>query len=163
MDELIKYDNLRAVLERFAVALKEEYKSNLIKNDRVASGKLINTLNYEVKDKNGTYTVSLKLQDYWRWIEGGRPPTQNGGNGDLRRAILEWIKIKPVLPTPIKGKLPTPEQLAYLISRKIHREGYKGTNDLRKATDTVWDRFVYEVYEAIDRDFNSALIKIFKY
>lgn len=163
MDELIKYDHLREVLERFAVALKEEYKSNLIKSDRVASGKLINTLSYEVKDKNGTYTVSLNLQDYWKWLEGGRPPTQGGGNGDLRRAILQWIKVKPVLPTPINGKLPTPEQLAYLISRKIHREGYKGTNDLRKATETVWDRFVYEIYEAIDKDWDSALIKIFKY
>lgn len=163
-EQLIKYDHLREVLERYAVALRNEYQDNLIRSDRVASGDLLNTVEYEVKDKNGTYTVSLRLQDYWKWVESGRPPTQKGGNGDLRTAILEWIKIKPVLPRPDNnGKLPTPQQLAYLISRKIHKEGYEGTQDLRKATESVWDRFVYEIYEAIDKDWDSALIKIFKY
>lgn len=163
-EQLIKYDHLREVLERYAVELRNEYQDNLIRSDRVASGDLLNTVEYEVKDKNGTYTVSLKLQDYWKWVESGRPPTEKGGNGDLRTAILEWIKIKPVLPhTDKNGKLPTPQQLAYLISRKIHKEGYEGTQDLRKATESVWDRFVYEIYEAIDKDWDSALIKIFKY
>lgn len=163
-EQLIKYDHLREVLERYAVELRNEYQDNLIRSDRVASGDLLNTVEYEVKDKNGTYTVSLRLQDYWKWVESGRPPTEKGGNGDLRTAILEWIKIKPVLPRPDKnGKLPTPQQLAYLISRKIHNEGYEGSQDLRKATESVWDRFVYEIYEAIDKDWDSALIKIFKY
>lgn len=163
-EQLIKYDHLREVLERYAVALRNEYQDNLIRSDRVASGDLLNTVEYEVKDKNGTYTVSLRLQDYWKWVESGRPPTEKGGNGDLRTAILQWIKIKPVLPRPDKnGKLPTPQQLAYLISRKIHNEGYEGSQDLRKATESVWDRFVYEIYEAIDKDWDSALIKIFKY
>jgi hypothetical protein len=164
MEELIKYDHLKEVLERYAIALRNEYKQNLKDNDRVASGNLFNTVKYEVKDKNGTYTVSLKLQDYWKWIESGRPPTTGGGNGDLRAAILKWIEVKPVLPRADKnGKLPTNPQLAYLISRKIHREGYEGTQDLRKAQDTVWDRFIFEIYEAIDKDWDSALIKIFKY
>lgn len=163
-EQLIKYDHLREVLERYAVALRNEYQDNLIRSDRIASGDLLNTVEYEVKDKNGTYTVSLRLQDYWKWVESGRPPTEKGGNGDLRTAILQWIKIKPVLPRPDKnGKLPTPQQLAYLISRKIHNEGYEGSQDLRKATESVWDRFVYEIYEAIDKDWDSALIKIFKY
>lgn len=163
-EQLIKYDHLKEVLERYAIALRNEYKQNLKNNDRVASGNLLNTVEYEVKDKNGTYTVSLKLQDYWKWIESGRPPTTGGGNGDLRAAILKWIEVKPVLPRPDKnGKLPTNPQLAYLISRKIHMEGYEGTHDLRKATDDTWDRFVYEIYEAIDKDWDSALIKIFKY
>lgn len=163
-DDLIKYDHLREVLERYAIALRNEYKQNLKNNDRVASGNLLNTVKYEVTDKNGTYTVSLKLQDYWKWIESGRPPTTGGGNGDLREAILKWIEVKPVLARPLKnGKLPTNPQLAYLISRKIHNEGYEGTQDLRKAQDTVWDRFVFEIYEAIDKDWDKALIKIFKY
>lgn len=163
-DDLIKYDHLREVLERYAIALRNEYQDNLIRSDRVASGKLLNSIEYTITDKKGTYVVSLKLQDYWKWIEGGRPPTTGGGNGDLRRAILDWIKVKPVLPRADKnGKLPTPQQLAYLISRKIHNEGYEGTQDLRKAQDTVWDRFVFEIYEAIDKDWDKALIKIFKY
>ena len=161
MEGLLKLDNLTAVLERFAVELEAEYKNNLKKNNRIATGQLHDTAKCEVV--KGEYTVVIHLQDYWKWVEGGRDKTKNGGNGELRRKILEWLEVKRILPTPMKnGKLPTPQQLAYLISRKIHKEGYKGTQDLSKATDTIWERYREEIYNAIDRDFDTAIINIFK-
>lgn len=160
MEEILKFDNLRAVLERFAVELEAEYKNNLKKNNRIATGKLHDTAKCEVV--KGEYLVVFHLQDYWKWVEGGRDKTKNGGNGELRRNLLNWIEVKHILPKPQNGKLPTPQQLAYLISRKIHKQGYKGTQDLSKATDTIYDRFQQEIYDAIDKDFDSAIIKIFK-
>lgn len=160
MEEILKFDNLRAVLERFAVELEAEYKNNLKKNNRIATGQLHDTAKCEVV--KGEYLVVFHLQDYWKWVEGGRDKTKNGGNGSLRRNLLNWIEVKHILPKPQNGKLPTPQQLAYLISRKIHKQGYKGTQDLSKATDTIYDRFQQEIYDAIDRDFDSAIIKIFK-
>jgi hypothetical protein len=52
---------------------------------------------------NGRYlTISLNLQDYWKYVEDGTrphfPPIED---------ILQWIKVKPVLPRKRKGKLPT--------------------------------------------------------
>lgn len=162
MEELLKLDNLTAVLERFAVELETEYKKNLKQNGRIATGQLHDTAKCEVV--KGEYLVVFHLQDYWKYVEGGRPKTMNGGNGELRRKIFEWLEVKRILPTPMKnGKLPTPQQLAYLISRKIHKEGYKGTQDLSKATDTIYDRFQQEIYDAIDKDFTVAVINIFKY
>lgn len=168
MEELLKLDNLTAVLERFAVELEAEYKNNLKKNNRIATGKLHDTAKCEVV--KGEYTVVIHLQDYWKWVEGGRDKTKNGGNGELRRKILEWLEVKRILPTPMKnGKLPTPEQLAYAISTQIHQGskkkpqgGYEGTQDLWKATETIYDRFQQEIYDAIDKDFDSAIINIFK-
>ena len=161
MEEILKFDNLRAVLERFAVELEAEYKNNLKKNNRIATGTLYNTAKCEVV--KGEYLVVFHLQDYWKWVEGGRDKTKNGGNGELRRNLLNWIEVKHILPKPQNGKLPTPQQLAYLISRKIHKQGYKGTQDLSKATDTIYDRFQQEIYDAIDKDFTVAVINIFKY
>lgn len=161
MEELLKLDNLTAVLERFAVELEAEYKNNLRQSGRIATGQLHNTAKCEVV--KGEYLVVFHLQDYWKYVEGGRPKTMSGGSGELRRKILEWLEVKRILPTPMKnGKLPTPKQLAYLISRKIHKEGYKGTQDLSKATDTIWERYREEIYNAIDRDFDTAIINIFK-
>ena len=34
-EQLIKYDHLREVLERYAVALRKEYKEKKIRNNRV--------------------------------------------------------------------------------------------------------------------------------
>ena len=160
MEELIKLDNLTEVLERFAKELETEYKNNLKRSGRIATGQLYDTAKCEVV--KGNYIVVIHLQDYWKYVEGGRPKTMSGGNGELRRKILEWIEVKHILPKPKNGKLPTPEQLAYVISQKIHKEGYKGTQDLSKATDAIYDKFKQEIYNAIDKDFDSAIINIFK-
>lgn len=160
MDKLIDLPHVQAVMEEMAIAIRNEYQDNLIRNDRIASGDLLNNIEYEITRGDFTYTIYVKMRDYWYYVENGRkagkwPPIQN---------ILDWIKIKPVLPRPnAKGKLPTPQQLAFLIARKIGEEGTEGTQDLRKATDTIWDTFEDRLYEAIDEDIDAAFIQIFHY
>ena len=160
MDKLIDLPHVQAVMEEMAIAIRNEYQDNLIRNDRIASGDLLNNIEYEVTKGDFTYTIYVKMRDYWYYVENGRkagkwPPIQN---------ILDWIKIKPVLPRPnAEGKLPTPQQLAFLIARKIGEEGTEGTQDLRKATDTIWDTFEDRLYEAIDADVDAAFIQIFHY
>lgn len=160
MDKLIDLPHVQAVMEEMAIAIRNEYQDNLIRNDRIASGDLLNNIEYEVTRGDFTYTIYVKMRDYWYYVENGRkagkwPPIQN---------ILDWIKIKPVLPRPnAEGKLPTPQQLAFLIARKIGEEGTQGTHDLRKATDTIWDTFEDRLYEAIDADVDAAFIQIFHY
>lgn len=160
MDKLIDLPHVQAVMEEMAIAIRNEYQDNLIRNDRIASGDLLNNIEYEVTRGDFTYTIYVKMKDYWYYVENGRkagkwPPIDN---------ILNWIKIKPVLPRPnAEGKLPTPQQLAFLIARKIGEEGTEGTQDLRKATDTIWDTFEDRLYEAIDEDVDTAFIQIFHY
>lgn len=160
MDKLIDLPHVQAVMEEMAIAIRNEYQDNLIRNDRIASGDLLNNIEYEITRDDFTVTIYVKMKDYWYYVENGRkagkwPPIQN---------ILDWIKIKPVLPRPnAEGKLPTPQQLAFLIARKIGEEGTEGTQDLRKATDTIWDTFEDRLYEAIDEDVDAAFIQIFHY
>lgn len=160
MDKLIDLPHVQAVMEEMAIAIRNEYQDNLIRNDRIASGDLLNNIEYEITRGDFTYTIYVKMKDYWYFVENGRkagkmPPIDN---------ILNWIRVKPVLPRPnAKGKLPTPQQLAFLIARKIGEEGTEGTQDLRKATDTIWDTFEDRLYEAIDEDVDAAFIQIFHY
>lgn len=167
MDELFKFNFLSDVLERFARELEAEYKGNLKTNNRIASGTLHNTARAEVISvEKGNYTIQFHLQEYWEWVETGRPKTRNGGTGILKENILEWINVKQIMPTPVNGKLPTPRQLAYIISKKIHEKihekVYKGTQDMGNALDNIYSKYITEIYEAIDKDFDSALIHIFK-
>ena len=160
MDKLIDLPHVQAVMEEMAIAIRNEYQDNLIRNDRIASGDLLNNIEYEITRGDFTYTIYVKMKDYWYFVENGRkagkmPPIDN---------ILNWLRVKPVLPRPnAKGKLPTPQQLAFLIARKIGEEGTEGTQDLRKATDTIWDTFEDRLYEAIDEDVDAAFIQIFHY
>ena len=160
MEELLSLPNVQRVLGEFAVALRNEYQDNLILHNRIASGDLLNSVEYVIDRDGYTYTVSLMLKDYWYFVENGR----KAGKMPPMDAILSWIKAKPVLPRPnAEGKLPTPQQLAFLIARKIGKEGTEGTQDLRKATDTIWDTFEDRLYEAIDEDVDAAFIQIFHY
>lgn len=160
MEELLSLPNVQRVLGEFAVALRNEYQDNLILHNRIASGDLLNSVEYVIDRDGYTYTVSLMLKDYWYFVENGR----KAGKWPPMDAILSWIKAKPVLPRPnAEGKLPTPQQLAFLIARKIGEEGTEGTQDLRKATDTIWDTFEDRLYEAIDEDVDAAFIQIFHY
>ena len=116
MDKLIDLPHVQAVMEEMAIAIRNEYQDNLIRNDRIASGDLLNNIEYEVTRGDFTYTIYVKMKDYWYYVENGRkagkwPPIDN---------ILRWITVKPVLPRPnAEGKLPTPQQLGWLIARKI--------------------------------------------
>lgn len=102
------------------------YKQELQKNK--ATGTLANTASYMTKFDGKYLTISLNLQYYWKYVEDGTkphfPPIED---------ILQWIKVKPVLPRKNNGKLPTQKQLAYLISRKISKVGTKAYKPLNKA------------------------------
>jgi hypothetical protein len=170
MDELIKFDNLKRVLEEFAVEVRNKYQDNLIENNRIAYGDLLNTVECKVKSGKNSYSVVLNLQEYWWYVENGRrsgkfPPIDN---------ILKWIEWKPILPRPIQPKpnkngkqpkpiLPTPKQLAFLIGRKIADEGTEGTKDLTSAINDVYKVFRERIYSAISQDIDKVTIKLFQY
>lgn len=96
-------------------------KSVISSNGSNASGTLSKSITGIVKMNDKYLTVSISLEDYWKYIEYGTnphfPPVDK---------IREWIRVKPVLPRPLaSGKLPTENQLAYLIGRKISKFGTK--------------------------------------
>lgn len=116
MDKL-ELTTIQAITDDFVVQLKNKLDSN----GTNASGDLSKSIKGIVK-QNGKYiVVSIQLNEYWKYIEYGTkphfPPVDK---------IREWISVKPVLPRPMKsGKLPTANQLAFLIARKISKVGTK--------------------------------------
>lgn len=154
------FRRVEKVLSDFAELMLDGYKERLETDGINASGSLSNTLSVNVEQNGVLYEVSFNINKYWRWLEEGRAPTQNNGNGELRRNILQWIRQKPVLPTPFNGKLPTEEQLAYLISRKIHREGYEGKEPLKKTFEEVEDMLKSDLEIAFAEDIAEDIEKI---
>ena len=114
--------SINQIASNFLAVYKQELQNNK------ATGTLANTASYMTKFDGKYLTISLNLQDYWKYVEDGTkphfPPIED---------ILQWIKVKPVLPRKNNGKLPTQKQLAYLISRKISKVGTKAYKPLNKA------------------------------
>lgn len=107
----------------------ELYRNQLIDKNINASNTLSNTATTIVEVDGTTLSVSFNLEDYWKYVEYGRRP----GKRPPIDAIEQWIKVKPIIPDPINGRVPTTKQLAFLISRKIGMEGTKAQRPLEKA------------------------------
>lgn len=104
--------------------LAKDYKSELVNADAVATGALAN-FSYDVDMRENGLSVIFELPDYWYYIEEGRQPTRNPGDGTVLQRIRQWIDDKGIVPVPgADGKVPTLDDLAYLITRRIHRYGY---------------------------------------
>lgn len=146
--EKLELTTIQDITNDFVVELKNKLKAN----DSNASGTLSNSIRGIVK-QNGKYIViSIQLEDYYQFVENGR----KAGKYPPINAIKNWISVKPVLPRPLKsGKLPTANQLAFLIARKISKVGIKPKPFL-KPTITDFD-LINKVYNEVVNLLNKQL------
>lgn len=151
---LIAFDHLAAVLREYGAAIVEKYREELAARGKNASGALADSVRYIVRQETGAYTVDLSLASYWQYVEYGRRP----GKFPPPDKLLEWVRIKPVIPRPLNnGKLPTEKQLAFLIGRKIAREGIAPTPALAASSEETFDRFLDRIGEAVSADIAEAV------
>lgn len=151
------FENLMNVLWEYASTVKEMYRQRLIADDKVASGKLLNSIETYVTYNNLEYLVTIKAEDYLEYVEYGRRP----GKMPPVSKILEWVKVRNIMPEPRNGKLPTPENLAWAISKKIARDGILPTYSLADTLETVNRMYLNLIQEAVQKDFDAYVISTF--
>ena len=137
----MKLDNV----QRIANQIVEEYRRVLADEGINASSSLSNTADIEIDYNGDKLIISLMLEPYWKYVEYGRrpgkmPPIDN---------IKEWIKVKPVIPDARSGRIPDDRQLAFLIARKIGREGIPAKHPINK---TVYSDKIENVIQAIKNE-----------
>ena len=112
--ETLTFTNLQAVLEKYGEEVRNLYQDNLIRADKIATGALLNSVEFSVEQYGRRFDVVLTLADYWKWVEEGRKP----GKMPPPSAILKWVLAKPVIPKPNEnGRIPTPQSLFFLLMR----------------------------------------------
>ena len=145
---LFKLDDLYDLLVELGENVRQGYVNKLVKNGHpTQENTLASTVTSEVIVKGTTYEVVLNLQNYWKYVEEGTRP-----HWPPKNAILHWVEVKPVIPRPdAKGRIPSPESLAFLISRKIAKKGTTGTHDLKETTDTLLGYYRERITEVLER------------
>lgn len=164
--ELMNFDNIAQTLEEFAQEVRNTYQDKLIEGDRIASGKLLNSVEYTVTKGDMEYVVSLTLEKYWKYLEYGvqgkenpTSPYKNPGWGAYY-FILDWIKVKPVIPRPDKnGKIPSQKTLAGMITHAIVKNGTQPGGELKDAIDEVNARYREKLVIALRKD-TQNIIKV---
>ena len=175
----LKFDNLIKVLEEYGKEAEALYKAKLTEGrppygTKNASGDLLNSVKWGMNVNGSKYEVTLSLADYWKYVEGGTQGRETSPWGAVYpahwppvSAIRSWIDIKPVIPRPDKnGRIPTPDQLTYLIGRKIMRHGIEPFPALSRTVEELNAKYSERIAEAVTKDvaaFVPILFSSFNY
>lgn len=116
---------LEDVLNNWLVEQRNLILSNYENSGMRASGKFANELNSSVKSNITSIKGTIEGASHGYFMEHGRGATKTltAGNPTLKQIIRKWIDDKGITPNNISK-----DSLAFLISRKIHREGWKPKN-----------------------------------
>lgn len=147
------FKKTKEVLEEYAKELVRLYKQRLTDDGKVASGNLVNSMNFIVETGQNFISVSLSLAEYWKYVEYGRaagkfPPLDN---------ILNWIRVKPIIPDERNGRVPDENQLAFLIARKIANDGIEAGNQLEETQEDINERWLKRIEDAVTEDITNEL------
>ena len=151
----LNFNNLENALSDFTKEFVSNYKSLLLRDGKKASGNLISSLKpVSIQFTNNKIEADISIASYWKYVEYGRRP----GKFPPVNKILDWIKVKPVIPRPMNGlKPPTEPQLAFLIARKIARDGIKPGNQFEEALNMTWAAYEKTISDAISEDLNEMV------
>lgn len=140
-------------LRSYALEIAAEYKRRIMDSNAVATGQLLNFPYRMVEEDGRHYVLYFNLPKQWAYVEGGRKP----GKFPPLSAIIKWIEVKRIVPRPdSKGRVPSTKQLAFLIGRKIYRDGIVprplltsalagSLEPIQKMMDTIGDYYVQDV------------------
>lgn len=135
--------------------LLERYKQTMKDTNHVASGKLYNTASYKTKFNGRYFELFFVLDEAWKWLENGTKP-----HFPPISKIEEWIKVKPVVPQAMNGKVPSTKQLAFLIARSISIKGTKPTKILQGTLNNAEDlisRLCDEITRQLEQEIDKEL------
>ena len=146
-----KFSRTYALLNSFAQTIVNRYKDKI---SEYASGKLYKTIDYTITSKSDSYLVTINLEEYWKFIEKGR---RAGAKMPPVSAIENWIKVRKILPRPIvlksgKQRVPTVQQLAFIIARSIAKKGIQPRPFMRETLAETVETFKEKLSAAVKED-----------
>ena len=151
-ESIINFKNLQIELEKYCKELESLLKVDYYKIK--ASGDLARSVKCRVKKLGTDWEIEVNMLPYYEIIEKGVKP---GGRFPKVNALIQWIKIKKILPRKINGKLPTINSLAFLIGRSIQKKGIKAKPIRSLRTKQMMEKYSKRIIEAIKKDISSFI------
>ena len=119
----MKYTHLEAALRAYGQEVADRYKEKLVAEGKNATSSLYQSVRPMLVSSESGYILYLALQDYWKYLERGtrmQGPFRQRGKFPPVEPFKRWIQAKGIVPYRGKnGKIPTQDQLAYMIARKV--------------------------------------------
>lgn len=152
MEDPIKIIGITEVCNQIA----DIYRKKMDQAGYDKNGELYN-FKWTTEWKDNLFEVAFDLPPYFYFAENGRRP----GKFPPPDVILKWVQFKRLVPRPGRdGKVPSTNQLVYLISRKIATKGTEGKHLFEKTLDDPnLDNIADKLVELITAEFEKEIEK----
>ena len=152
MEDPIKIIGILEICNQIA----DIYRKKMDAADYNKQGELYN-FKWTTEWKDNLFEVYFDLPLYFHFAENGRRP----GKFPPPDVILKWVQFKRIVPRPGRnGKVPSTNQLVYLISRKIATKGTEGKHLFEKTLDDPnLDKLADNLVELITAEFEKEIEK----
>ena len=170
---------LKKYLNSFGKSVVNKSKGILKKNKKVVTGKLLNSIEYQLVKTAEGFSVIFSMIDYGEFIDKGTSGSEKkrtyidsqgqrqnspfsfgkSRDGGLTRGIDKWIVMKGIAPRDEKGRFISRKSLKFLIARKIYTQGHEGLSFFQKPLGLELRGFLGNVGKAIKEDIINNLKK----
>jgi hypothetical protein len=112
---------IKETIEKWCLGIQQELISERPNDDWPKE------LESNVVEQGNGYKATIEGPNYVYWLNYGRGPTSPSKRGRLYGIMYDWVQRKGITAQGISQK-----SLAYLIARKIDRQGYTGKDFIDK-------------------------------
>lgn len=157
--------NTQSAVELAMETFKEKFKQALADNNVNASGSLDRSTEDVIVSSDNFVSGSVRALTYWKYPNFGRGEATKTteSKGAVREKIKKWIDDKglPVWKRRKKdgseGSSMTRDEQAFLITRKIQREGYQGKNFVQPIIEEIQPDVDQLIRDAVLEDLKLIL------
>lgn len=133
----MEYTNLIKILNDIGNEITDNYKSELQRNKKIATGKLYNSIDYKIIKDDKSIKLIFIAEDYFLEVEEGR---KAGGKMPPLNKIKEWMRTKGII-----------NRDPYIIARSISLKGVRAVPSLKKAREM--NKYTNIIAKAIEADY----------
>lgn len=140
--------------KKWAQSVVTNAKSILLRNKKIATGKLYNSITYNVS-KDGD--ISFSYAEEGKYVESGR---RKGARFPPPAPILKWIKIKGIKGRDATtGRFIKDKALVFLFQRAISRDGIKPVPFMKLSIDKATQQLMVDLEKSIAAYYQREIAK----
>jgi hypothetical protein len=141
----IRFTNLEEVAKKFGFDVVNGFIQRLNASKKKASGDLINSIKYNLKEVDGEIEVQITALDYLTYVDKGRKP----GSFAPVSALKKWAARKGM-----------PESAVYAINKKIYKKGIPAANIILPVVSQRKSVINQEVEKAFKADMENYFYQL---
>jgi hypothetical protein len=148
----MEFQNLKYELDKLGKDSVDFLKTILLRNGKVASGDLINSISYQVVQESNGFILRILANDTFTYVDEGRRP----GRMPPVKPIVSWIKEK-----KIKFGNLSDNSMGFIIARSIGEKGIKPMRLKKQLLDDFLTNRDKLLLAATEKDVEKALEQLF--